>query len=449
MKKFILFLSVYILFFGCILHSQCVINYAPVIPDVMGYINVIENDGITNKQVVYDVDSFPNFSGYPKNLSGTSFEGGIYCNMDSDTDWEILYNSGSTVNAWNLDGSNVSGWPKTMSYQAQGAPSFGDIDGDGLGESVVGTASGSSNGIIYAFERDGSNVTGFPLTVGYTTRTIVLADVDNNGSMEIITNKRLSSAGEVYVYRGNGTVYPGWPKSINHVPASSCAVGDITGDGLAEIVAESYSSLYAWDRNGNIRAGFPFTMPNGDVNSYSSPVLADVDGDNIREIVFGTHYLSGGGYVYLLRNNGTIMSGWPKGVGYWIYGPPAVGYINNDNILDIAVGDQVLSPSPTDFVYAWDKNGAQLSGFPIGPLNAVNTQIILGDIDNDNMTELIFDDNSSTGGFGKYLAYNHDGTQTSGWPISTSGTTFFYTPVLFDVNRNGILDISGGSSATS
>ncbi|MCI0449167.1 MAG: T9SS type A sorting domain-containing protein [Chlorobi bacterium] len=339
--------------------------------------------------------------------------------------------------------------PDVMGYVNQGAPAFGDIDGDGEGEIVVGTALGSSVGAIYAFEKNGSNVTGFPVTHGYTTRTIVLGDIDNNGTMEIITNKRLSSAGEVYVYKGDGTVYSGWPKSIDHVPASSCAVGDITGDGLAEIIAESYTSLYAWDRNGNLLSGFPFVQPANDVNSYSAPVLVDLTGDNIREIVWGSHILGGGGNVYILKNDGSILSGWPKPVNWWIYGPPSVGFINNDNVLDIAVGDQVLSASPVDYVYGWIKNGTPLAGFPIGPINAVNTQILLGDIDNDNMTELIFDDNTSIGGLGKYLAYNHDGTPVNGWPITTQGTSFFYTPMLFDVNRNGILDISGGSNLTT
>ena len=72
-------------------------------------------------------------------------------------------------------------------------------------------------------------------------------------------------------------MYPGWPKPINHVPASSAAVGDITGDGIPEIIAESYTSLYAWDRDGNLLPGFPFVLPGDYKNSYSSPVLADVN----------------------------------------------------------------------------------------------------------------------------------------------------------------------------
>jgi hypothetical protein len=192
-------------------------------------------------------------------------------------------------------------------------------------------------------------------------------------------------------------------------------------------------------------------MPNGDVNSYSSPVLADLDGDNIREIVFGTHVLGAGGYVYIVKNNGTIMSGWPKPTPYWIYSPPAVGFIDNDNILDIAIGDGggTVSGSPVFKLYAWNRNGTALSGFPVYGLWAINNQPILGDIDNDNMTEIIIDDNTTQSGMGKYLAYNHNGTPVTGWPIATLGTTFFSTPMLLDVNLNGILDIAGSGTASS
>ena len=62
------------------------------------------------------------------------------------------------------------------------------------------------------------------------------------------------------------------------------------------------------------------------------------------------------------------------------------------------------------------------------------------------MTELIVDDNTTSQGLGKYLAYNHDGTPASGWPIYTTGTTFFNTPCMLDINNNGILDIVGAST---
>ena len=424
----------------------------PVIPDVMGNVNIKDSDGHIFSSYVTETDSFPLYSGFPVTITtATVSEGGIFCNMDGDPDMEILYCTGFTIQALNKDGSNVPGWPKTVSPRpTDGAPAYGDIDGDGEGEIVVNShgAVPSQGGFIYAFEKDGSDVTGFPITHGYSSRTPVLADLDTNGTYEIIVNKRLSGAGEVWVYKGDGTVFPGWPKLMGHVPASSAAVGDITGDGIPEIVMESFTALYVWDINGDSLPGFPFMMPNSDVNSFSSPVLVDVNGDTEREIIFGTHVTGGGGYVYILKNDGTIMPNWPKTTSQWIYTPAAVGFVDGDNILDVVVGDQVGSGSPANFVYAWNVNGTALSGFPIGPIWAVNAQVTLADMDNDNMTELIIDDN--TWAPGRYLGYNHDGTPMDGFPMEMSGSSFFSTPILTDIDRDGTMDMAGtGNVLTS
>jgi hypothetical protein len=83
----------------------------------------------------------------------------------------------------------------------------------------------------------------------------------------------------------------------------------------------------------------------------------------------------------------------------------------------------------------------------VGPINAVNIQVTLADIDNDNFTELIVDDNTTSGtGAGEYFAYKHDGTPVNGWPIITQGTTFFNMPCLLDINSNGILDMIGAGN---
>ncbi len=410
----------------------------PVIPDVMGKVNYIPPSGNNNPA---EVDSFPLFSGFPVQVSGNSVEGGIFCNLDNDPELEFVYCITYQVIALNMDGSPVTGWPKTLSQPTQSAPAFGDIDGDGQGEIVVTTVLGSSSGTIYAWHKDGTAVTGFPVTHGYSARTPVLADINNDGALEIIVNKRIYPLGEEWVYKGDGTML--WSAPLNHVPASSAAVGDITGDGIPEVVCESYLSIYAFDNTGNLLTGFPFNLP-ADVNtSYSSPVLVDVDGDNIREIVFGAHAGSGAGYVYILKNDGTVFPGWPKTTGNWVYTPPAVGYIDGDNVLDVAVGDQVLSVTPVDYVYAWDVNGNALTGFPIGPVNAINSQIILGDLDNNGTTDLITDDNGAP----LYHGYNSDGSVLDGWPISVTGDNSFYEmPALADINNDGTLDLLGAGN---
>ena len=162
-----------------------------------------------NKRINYsETDSFPIFPGFPMTFSGNTNEGGILCNMDNDDDLEIVYNIGFTVQAWNYDGTSVSGWPQTVSsYALEGAPAFGDIDGDGQGEIVVTNHGLTSGGFIYAFRKNGTPVPGFPVNHGYSSRTPVLSNIDNAGGLEIIVNKRLSGSGEVWVYSGSGVVY--------------------------------------------------------------------------------------------------------------------------------------------------------------------------------------------------------------------------------------------------
>lgn len=57
--------------------------------------------------------------------------------MDTDADLEIVININTTIYALNKDGSNVAGWPINVGTQPiQGAPAFGDVDGDGQEEIV-------------------------------------------------------------------------------------------------------------------------------------------------------------------------------------------------------------------------------------------------------------------------------------------------------------------------
>lgn len=417
----------------------------PVLPDVAGKVLVSEAYVSTSiyPDWVNEITLYPN---WPLSYTGSSQRGGIYCNLDEDDDLEIVYCVTQEVYAWNLDGSVVDGWPQAVLQYPDGAPAYGDIDGDGEGEIVISSrqAGTGNTGTLTAFHEDGSLVDGFPLSLtGGATKTPVLADLNGDGVLEILIEERSWPDGYLGVYSGDGTVYPGFPVTLDYIPASSVAVGDITGDNIPEIIAESYYSIYAFDNEGNVLEGFPFTPGNERVFSYSSPVLADLDGDGFREIIAGDHSLAGGnGAVHVLKNDGTALEGWPQYVSYWIYGPAAVGDIDGDGELDVAVGDQVLSTTPVNRVYAWDQEGNDLPGWPTDPINSINNQIILADLDGDGEVELMWDDNTSEN---VYLGYNHDGTPMEGWPLSLNGSSFFMNPFVTDIDGDGILDISGTS----
>ena len=82
---FVLGLLFLVLFSGQRSTAQNTSTYVqPIIPDVMGFVNVTDPAGKQFMLNVNQLDSFPQFGSFPKTISGTSFEGGILCNMDAD-----------------------------------------------------------------------------------------------------------------------------------------------------------------------------------------------------------------------------------------------------------------------------------------------------------------------------------------------------------------------------
>lgn len=165
-----------------------------------------------------------------------------------------------------------------------------------LQESVVLLA------VISRHLKDGSSVTGFPVNVGKYPMSPTLSDLDDNGTMEIILGTR---TGQAYVYKGDGTVYPGWPKAMDRYVGASASAGDVNADGVMDVVMESRNLLYVWNKDGQILPGFPFAILDSLVgsNSYSAPVLVDLTGDGKLEIVFCSHsdVTNAGGIIYAVK----------------------------------------------------------------------------------------------------------------------------------------------------
>jgi hypothetical protein len=417
------------------------------IPDLDGrFCNSPNKVMATNTNMLYNPASFALFSNFPVAASYLVFSpktGAAVCNLDSDPALEILYGSGSKLYAVNSDTSSITGFPKTYTtnWEAVYSPSYGDIDGDGQAE-IVTTIGGSLGGKIYAYHLDGTDVTGFPITTGKYPMIPVLSDIDGDGKMEIIIGDRNYKA---YVYRGDGTVQPGWPKMMDRYVASSCAVGDVNNDGYKELFFESRSKLHGFDRNGNILPGFPFTLQdtvNGS-NSYAAPALVDLDKDGNKEIVFCAH--DAGGVVYVLKNDGTLYPGWPKHTTNWIYGSPSIADLDNDGYMDIIAAEYGASSTPEFYIYAYKKDGTNVAGFPKGPFYGIANQVTVADLDNDNQLDLLFDQNIQFGDSGIYNAIKLDGSNVAGFPLNVYKNTSFQQPILTDLDLDGKLDLVGSS----
>jgi hypothetical protein len=427
------------------------------IPDIDGKLPAnISANSLQHVQFAKNPTDFPEFSGFPILGSYTSFSpknGAIAVNMDSDADLEIVYGTGDKLYAVNLDGTPVPGWPKTYiaNWEAVYTPSVGDINGDGQDE-IVCSNGGALGGKIYAYKKDGTDCPGFPVTTGKYPMIPILADVDKDGKMEIIIGNRSS---QVHVYKGDGTIMTGWPQVMNKYIAANCAAGDINNDGKVEIIAESSNRLYAWDKDGKILAGFPYILAdtvNGS-NSYSSPVLADLDKNGKKQIIFCSHASSdnNGGTIHVVNPDGSSYPGWPK-TGFspnWIYSTAAVADMDGDGYLDIIVPEYAASTDPLAAVFGFKRNGSALAGFPKGPYFGSANQPTIVDIDNDGKYEIILDQNIQYGDYGQYICLKADNSQVANWPVNVRLNTGFQQPVLTDLNKDGKLDIVGAGFAFS
>ncbi|MCF7857745.1 MAG: FG-GAP-like repeat-containing protein [Candidatus Cloacimonetes bacterium] len=420
-----------------------------VVPDMAGRVLVNDLDPqfaaipATQRELPSVVNGWPVSYG-----SANCKNGAIYVNMDADEELEILFGVGMKITALNLDGTTVTGWPVQLGFYIWSSPACGDIDGDGDIEIVCTSRNNSTanTGALYAFELDGTPCAGFPVTqAGGGTNNVCLYDLNGNGSMEILVNVRNHPQGWVYVFNGDGTLFDGFPQELDYIPGAGISAGDVTGDGIPEIVALSYNSLHVYDLEGNLMDGFPLSNA-GYTYSYSQPILYDLDADGVREIIWGG-CSSAAGAVFAVNNDASSVEGWPQPTDQWIFGTVSLGDIDQDGNLDVVVGDQVSSGTPMDYIYAWDATGNAIDGFPAGPTNAIYAQIGIADLDGDDQVELMIDDNNFGAG---YNCYNHDGTQCADWPLECgtvwSSTTMQITPVFGDVDNDNEIEIIGAAT---
>jgi hypothetical protein len=191
------------------------------------------------------------------------------------------YNQG-IIYVIDLNGENLPGWPLTINAgPIPSTPAIGDLDNDGFNEIFVGSWNQA-----HLLKYDASYLTGWPLPYGaYYSPS--LEDVDMDGEPEIIYP---SSNSNLYIFEGDGTLFPGFPVTVPHDYPGTPAVGDIDGDGEMEIVSginrgpvtSGQFELYAWNSDGSLVNGFPVFLC-GIIKS--SPLIADLDGNGEYEIV--------------------------------------------------------------------------------------------------------------------------------------------------------------------
>lgn len=297
---------------------------------------------------------------------------------------------------------------------------------------------------------------------------------------------------------------PGWPFFTHDedIPPVGCtdtvfstpALGDLDKNGDMEIVVGSFDKrIYVLHHNGVLDSHFPvdsalmirfpsWTFLKGRLADtiWSSPSLADMDGDGYLDIILGTDegnlgsswgawpdnwtcpYAlppnwspdSCGGALYVVNRHGNHLPGFPKYIHETIQSAPAIFDIDQDGLPEIFVGAGTFyntnSPDhPTmDFrIYGWDNHGNDLPGWTGGKVTggATPASPAIGNIAGDGKPEIVALSMDK-----KLYAWDVNGNSVSGFPMTPKaedGNGNAYNvglnPILgdYDGNDNGKMEI--------
>lgn len=322
------------------------------------------------------------------------------------------------VLVFRLDGTLQSGWDvpvRNRTIDATGL-AVANLDGDAALEIVVSGGQDlvppsettpanpySYTGALFAYEANGAPLSGWPrLTNGWPRSGLLVADLDRNGSYEIVTattggyNDSCSventlSCQKVYVFDARGNVRPGFPITTGEsrfVVSPVAADFDRSFPGLELLFCPSADPMYrflgacgAIRSNGTWSPARMFT-PEGAV---SGAIAGDITGDGVPELlvasgevgalpIFGARplHMSPDGGVFAWTSTGALVSGFPKPLESGLTNmSPTIGDVDGDGYIDLVaasadIGHKTLSTYKSkrrNAIYMWQLDARTPAGF--------------------------------------------------------------------------------------
>lgn len=285
-------------------------------------------------------------------------------------------------------------------------PAVGDFNDDGTPDLLVGSneqlGDGGQVGAVYVIDGRGNDAPGGPVLPGWPITMssielfpLVAEGVTNSGAVARFDG---TLAAVAHGQASTPLVLPGDPgaqASLAATPANALplredggrglapgsdfgpvsaaqrpnsflplfaqpSLGDVDQDGVPDVITSGGSLallgavgggaalkgdahlMAVWSgKTGAMLPGSPFVL--GDYTFFNNQAIADLTGDDYPEVLTG----SGGYFLHAIDGCGREAAGFPKFTGQWIIPTPAIGDLDGDGRLEVAVGTR------SGWLYAW------------------------------------------------------------------------------------------------
>jgi hypothetical protein len=301
-----------------------------------------------------------------------------------------------------LKGNGDGSFALPLAFGAGIAPLFvaaGDLNGDGKLD-VVATDYSSHVVRVSLGTGDGQFLPGVEYAAGSNPHHLALADLDGDGILDLVVGDAGDS--QVLVFHGNGANHVGdgtFSPAVSYLLANLCtgvAVGDVTGDGIPDIVATEYTSgtlaVLRGDGNGGVTSVAHVSV--GQVVPYHV-ALHDLNGDGRLDAVVtnqgsgGTRLLLGSGAGTFGAPTALLSSGSCNDIRFADVNGDGrtdiVVSVSDQNRLAVLLGQGVGASNNGQFLEGPSLAGGQ---FPV--------DVVLADLDGDGLLDVVTTNYAST-----------------------------------------------------
>jgi hypothetical protein len=392
-------------------------------------------------------------------------------------------------------------WCETGWYSS---PAVADLNDDGQNE-VIGSAysivalDGNTGDLIWRVSSGHDRSQPGASNTGRTWPGIVLADVDNDQQVEIVT---AHGGGFLSVYERNGYFAPGWPQQPSGgLELRGLSVSDLDNDDTLEIIATGavYGKVNTWvyEHNGQLRPGWP-QLGNDSGYAYGifndNAAVGDLDGDGFGELVVPSdvHYIcayerdgaqipanpmytgKGWGKVGVWENLAVEQRGWgtcdagdnrtERYRSNFAHGPAVVADVDNNRSMEVVATGNVYDcgygsyPSRYTGVFIFNADRSRYqngeydwrqapvdTGAPLSEdynlIENAQPNPVVVDLDGDGAKEILFASYD-----GRLHAFWLDKSEHGSWPFSVNQAgegvyRFASEPVVADLNSDGKAEV--------